>query len=101
MHSRKIVPLPLTVRNETVAADAFCAPDGLSRISRKGMRLIAKAPAMRMVPPIPIAAGGTTVLRPDRYHVMLLQTHQPLWAGERFARSSRRQLSKRRWTSAP
>ena len=39
---------------------------------------------MRMIPSIPIAASGTTTLRPDGYHVMLLQTRQPLVAGERF-----------------
>jgi hypothetical protein len=43
------------------------------------------APAMRTIPSIPIAAGGATVLKADGYHVMLLQTRQPLVAGEKFA----------------
>jgi copper(I)-binding protein len=42
------------------------------------------APAMRSVSSIPIAAGSTTVLKPDGYHIMLLQTRQPLAAGDRF-----------------
>jgi len=32
----------------------------------------------------PLAEGSTTVLKPDRYHAMLLQTRQPLTAGGRF-----------------
>jgi hypothetical protein len=43
------------------------------------------APAMRTIPSIPIAAGSTTVLKPDGYHIMLLQIRQPLVAGEKFA----------------
>jgi hypothetical protein len=39
---------------------------------------------MRTVSSIPIAAGGTTVLKADGFHVMLLQTRQPLIAGEKF-----------------
>lgn len=39
---------------------------------------------MRTIPSIPIAAGRTTVLKPDGYHVMLVQTRQPLAAGQRF-----------------
>jgi copper(I)-binding protein len=39
---------------------------------------------MRVIRSIPIAAGGTTVLKQDGYHVMLLQTRQPLAAGEKF-----------------
>jgi len=39
---------------------------------------------MRSIPSIPIAAGSTLGLRPDGYHVMLLQTRQPLRAGDRF-----------------
>jgi hypothetical protein len=42
------------------------------------------APAMRMIRSIPIAGGGTTVLKADGYHIMLLQTRQPLAAGEGF-----------------
>ena len=28
--------------------------------------------------------GGATVLKPDGYHIMLLQTRRPLAAGDRF-----------------
>ena len=40
---------------------------------------------MRAIPSIPIAASSTTVLKPDAYHVMLLQTRQMLAAGEAFS----------------
>jgi copper(I)-binding protein len=42
------------------------------------------APAMRAVSAIPIAANSTIVLKPDGYHVMLLQTRQALTEGETF-----------------
>lgn len=42
------------------------------------------APAMRAIPGIPIAANSTIVLKPDGYHVMLLQTRQALTEGETF-----------------
>lgn len=80
------IPLLLTVRNEADAADVFlrarCPVANFSE--RHTVDHGEGAPAMRMVPSIPIAAGGTTVLKPDGYHVMLLQTRQPLSAGERF-----------------
>lgn len=42
------------------------------------------SPAMRAVPSIPIPAGKTVDLKPDQYHVMLLQTRQKLVEGETF-----------------
>lgn len=42
------------------------------------------APAMRAVKSIPIPAQKTTVLTPDSYHVMLVQTRQKLIEGEIF-----------------
>ena len=79
-------PLLLTVRNEAGAADALlrvrCPVANFSE--RHTVDRGEGAPAMRMVPSIPIAAGSTTVLKSDGYHVMLLQTRQPLAAGERF-----------------
>jgi copper(I)-binding protein len=42
------------------------------------------APAMRSIPSIPIPAGKTIELRPDQYHVMLLQTRQVLAEGDTF-----------------
>jgi periplasmic copper chaperone A len=81
-----VAPLLLTARNEADAADAllsvrcpvanFCERHTVDR--GEG------APAMRMIASIPLAGASTTVLKPDGYHVMLLQTRQPLSPGERF-----------------
>ncbi len=80
------VPLLLTIRNEADAADALlrvrCPVANFSE--RHTVDRGEGAPAMRMIPQIPLAAGSTTVLKPDGYHVMLLQTRQPLVTGERF-----------------
>jgi copper(I)-binding protein len=80
------VPLLLTVHNETGAADALlrvrCPIANFSE--RHTVDRGEGAPAMRTVRAIPIAAGDTTVLKPDGYHLMLLQTRRPLAAGERF-----------------
>jgi copper(I)-binding protein len=80
------VPLLLTVRNEADVADALlrvrCPVANFSE--RHTVDRGEGAPAMRMISSIPIAGGGTTVLKVDGYHVMLLQTRQPLLAGERF-----------------
>jgi copper(I)-binding protein len=80
------VPLLLTVRNEADAADALlrvrCPVANFSE--RHTVDRGEGAPAMRMILSIPLAAAGTTVLKPDGYHVMLLQTRQPLSPGERF-----------------
>jgi hypothetical protein len=42
------------------------------------------SPAMRAIASIPIAARTGTALKPDQFHLMLLQTRQPLVAGETF-----------------
>lgn len=80
------VPLLMTVRNDTQTADALlrvnCPVANFSE--RHTVDRGEGAPAMRAVSSIPIAAGGTTVLKPDGYHIMLLQTRQPLAAGDRF-----------------
>jgi periplasmic copper chaperone A len=80
------VPLLLTIQNEADAADALlrvnCPVANFSE--RHTVDRGEGAPAMRMIPSIPLAGGSTTVLKPDGYHVMLLQTRQPLTAGERF-----------------
>ena len=39
---------------------------------------------MRAIPSIPIPASSTLELKPDGYHVMLLQTRQKLAEGETF-----------------
>ena len=80
------VPLLLTVRNEADAADALlrvrCPVANFSE--KHTVDRGEGAPAMRMIPSIPLAGGSTTVLKPDGYHVMLLQIREPLSAGERF-----------------
>ncbi len=81
------VPLLMTVHNEADAGDVLlrvrCPVANFSE--RHTVDRGEGAPSMRTVPSIPIAAGGTTVLKPDGYHVMLLQIRQPLVAGEKFA----------------
>jgi copper(I)-binding protein len=42
------------------------------------------SPAMRAISAIPIAARTGAVLKRDQFHLMLLQTRQPLVAGETF-----------------
>ena len=42
------------------------------------------SPAMRAVSAIPIAARTGAELKPERFHLMLLQTRQPLVSGETF-----------------
>ena len=78
------VALSMTIRNTSDIADA------LVRVRCPAANFAVKhtvdrgegAPAMREISAIPIAAGGTTVLKPDAYHVMLLQIRQPLAAGD-------------------
>lgn len=80
------VPLLLTVHNEADAGDVLlrvrCPVSNFSE--RHTIDRGEGAPAMRMIRSIPIAGGGTTVLKADGYHIMLLQTRQPLAAGEGF-----------------
>ena len=80
------VPLILTIQNEADAGDALlrvrCPIANFSE--RHTTDRGEGAPAMRAVSSIPIAAGGTTVLKSDAYHIMLLQTRQPLASGEKF-----------------
>ena len=42
------------------------------------------SPAMRAVSAIPIAARSSVEMKPERFHLMLLQTRQPLVSGETF-----------------
>ena len=81
------VPLLMTVHNEADGGDALlrvrCPVANFSE--RHTVDRGEGAPAMRTIPSIPIAAGGTMVLKPDGYHIMLLQIRQPLVAGEKFA----------------
>jgi periplasmic copper chaperone A len=80
------VVLSMTIKNEADVADT------LLRVRCPVANFSAKhtidrgegSPAMREIPSIPIAASSMTVLKPDAYHVMLLQTRQALAAGEAF-----------------
>lgn len=80
------LPLLLTIRNEAKAADALlrvrCPVANFSE--RHTVDRGEGAPAMRAIASIPLAGDSTLVLKRDGYHVMLLQTRQPLAAGERF-----------------
>jgi periplasmic copper chaperone A len=80
------LPLSMTIKNEADIADT------LVRIRCPVANFTEKhivdrgegAPAMRAIAAIPIAANSTIVLKPDGYHVMLLQTRQALTEGETF-----------------
>ncbi len=80
------IPLLMTIRNDTTSPEALmrvrCPVANFSErhIVDRGEG----APAMRSVPSIPIPAGSTLVLQPTAYHVMLLQTREPLEPGKRF-----------------
>ncbi len=80
------LPLLMTIKNEADIADT------LVRVRCPVANFAEKhtvdrgegAPAMRSIAVIPIAANSTIILRPDGYHVMLLQTRQALNEGETF-----------------
>ena len=78
------IPLLITIKNETSAPEALlrvrCPIANFSE--RHTVDRGEGAPAMRSIPNIPIPAGSTLV--PTAYHVMLLQTREPLEPGKRF-----------------
>jgi len=78
--------LSMTIGNESDVADTLlrvrCPVANFSE--KHAVDRGEGSPAMRAIPSIPIAASSTTVLKPDAYHVMLLQTRQMLAAGEAF-----------------
>ena len=80
------VALSMTIKNEADVADALlrvrCPVANFSE--KHTVDRGEGSPAMRAIPSIPIAASSTTVLKPDAYHVMLLQTRQTLAVGEAF-----------------
>ena len=80
------VPLLLTIHNEAGPEDALlrvrCPVANFSE--RHTVDRGEGAPAMRSVRSIPIVGAGTTTLKADGYHIMLLQTRQPLALGEKF-----------------
>jgi copper(I)-binding protein len=81
------VPLLMTIRNPSDIADS------LLRVRCPVANFAEKhtvdrgegSPAMRAVSSIPIAPSAGVVLKPDQYHLMLLQTRQPLVVGETFS----------------
>ncbi|MDU6749348.1 MAG: copper chaperone PCu(A)C, partial [Bradyrhizobium sp.] len=79
------IPLLLTIKNETSAPEALmrvrCPIANFSE--RHTVDRGEGAPAMRSIPNIPVPAGSTLVLLPTAYHVMLLQTREPLEPGKR------------------
>ena len=85
-HAGGDLPLSMTIKNEADTADTLvrvrCPVANFSEkhIVDRGEG----APAMRAIPAIPIAANSTILLKPDGYHVMLLQTRQKLVDGEKF-----------------
>ncbi|MGJ4949578.1 copper chaperone PCu(A)C [Bradyrhizobium sp. HKCCYLS20291] len=80
------IPLLITIKNETTAPEALmrvrCPIANFSE--RHTVDRGEGAPAMRSIPNIPVPAGSTLVLLPTSYHVMLLQTREPLEPGKRF-----------------
>jgi copper(I)-binding protein len=80
------VALSMTIKNEADVADALlrvrCQVANFSE--KHAVDRVEGSPAMRAILSTPIAAGSTTVLKPDTYHVMLLQTRHTLAAGEAF-----------------
>ena len=80
------LPLLMTIKNEADTADTLVrvrcpvANFAEKHIVDRGEG----SPAMRAIPAIPVAANSTIVLKPDGYHVMLLQTRQTLAEGETF-----------------
>jgi copper(I)-binding protein len=80
------VPLLMTVRNDASEADALlrvrCPFANFSE--RHTVDRGEGAPAMRAVKSIPVPENKTTELKPDGFHVMLLQTRQKLSVGETF-----------------
>lgn len=80
------VPLLVTVLNSAATEDALlrvrCPVANFTE--RHTVDRGEGAPAMRSVRSIPIVGSGTTELKPDGFHIMLLQTRQPFAAGEKF-----------------
>ena len=81
------VPLLMTIKNSSDDADS------LLRVRCPVANFAEKhtvdrgegSPAMRAISSIPVAPRTGLVLKPDQYHLMLLQTRQPLVAGETFS----------------
>lgn len=80
------LPLLMTIKNDAAEADAIlrvrCPFANFSE--KHTVDRGEGAPAMRAIKSIPIPEKETLELRPDGYHVMLLQSRQKLVEGETF-----------------
>jgi periplasmic copper chaperone A len=80
------VPLSMTIANASDNADSLvrvrCPVANFSE--KHTVDRGEGSPAMRSISAIPIAARTGAVLKPDQNHLMLLQTREPLVAGETF-----------------
>jgi copper(I)-binding protein len=80
------VPLSMTIANASDDADSLlrvrCPVANFS--DKHTVDRGEGSPAMRAISAISIAARTSAVLKPDQNHLMLLQTRQPLIAGETF-----------------
>ena len=81
------LPLLMTIKNDAAEADALlrvrCPFANFSE--KHTVDRGEGAPAKREIKSIPIPQGKTIELKPDGYHVMLLQTRQKLVPGEAFS----------------
>lgn len=80
------VPLFVTIRNDADSPDALVrARCPIANFAEKHTVDRGEgAPAMRAISSIPIPSGGEVSLQPMGYHVMLLQTREPLQVGKKF-----------------
>ena len=80
------LPLVMTIRNDAAQADAIlrvrCPFANFS--TKHTVDRGEGAPSMREIKSSPIPENKTVELKPDAYHVMLLQTRQKLVDGETF-----------------
>lgn len=80
------IPLHVTIRNDADSPDALVrAKCPIANFSEKHTVDRGEgAPAMRAISAIPVPSGGEVSLSPTGYHVMLLQTREPLEIGRKF-----------------
>jgi periplasmic copper chaperone A len=80
------VPLLMTIKNSSDDADSLLRVRcPIANFSEKHTVDRGEgSPAMRAISSIPVAPRTVVVLKPDQYHLMLVQTRQPLVAGETF-----------------
>jgi periplasmic copper chaperone A len=77
----------MTLENKTNTADRLTgvSSDVATQVQIHEMAVVDGIMQMRQVTGgLPIAAGGSVILKPDSYHVMLIGLRRPLVAGETF-----------------